>query len=448
MAGVRRRKNRKGVFLPKYEGWYINHSGKQSFFTGTTSKSETLKIARQLERDHKDVRLGIRPVPRRSDRLRRFDDVLHEYLAWGRAEGGAKGKPWEATTARPRESQLKFWSKELGLEYLNDIVGSLPRVEAVLRRLVDTGRSAGTRNQYAISLKAFCRWATTRAYFERHPLETLNTRTTGTKRRRRALTKEELQRVLACCEPHMALLYELACCSGLRRNELRGLTVRHLDSLRCGIYLDEEITKNSRSGFQPLPRWLVDRLAKFGESGEAAKIYEMHRKKSAGKRVWGNDADPLVYVPSATAEAFYGDLRKAGLPKETDDGIADFHSLRNAYATYVMEAGASVKEATDLVRHSNARLTLETYARSRHHRLQEIAEHVGEGVENHGTGMAQAALEGTSGQRIPVVSNDVRECDGGTFASTCSPSRGLSSCRPRPGRPRWVRGGRSRPGRR
>ena len=43
----------------------------------------------------------------------------------------------------------------------------------------------------------------------------------------------------------------------------------------------------------------------------------------------------------------------------------------------VIEAGASVKEAQTLLRHSTPQLTMNAYARARDHRLAEVAERVG-----------------------------------------------------------------------
>ena len=74
----------------------------------------------------------------------------------------------------------------------------------------------------------------------------------------------------------------------------------------------------------------------------------------------------------------YKDLAAAGIPKVTAEGKIDFHALRTAYTTFVFEAGASVKEAQSLARHSTPDLTLNVYARSRSVRLTEIATAVGD----------------------------------------------------------------------
>lgn len=74
----------------------------------------------------------------------------------------------------------------------------------------------------------------------------------------------------------------------------------------------------------------------------------------------------------------YIDLKAAGIPKWTPEGKVDFHAARTAYPTLLFESGASLKEAQDLARHATPMMTANTYARSRHKRLAEVAERVGE----------------------------------------------------------------------
>ncbi|MHC5059951.1 MAG: hypothetical protein ACYTFK_02550 [Planctomycetota bacterium] len=63
-------------------------------------------------------------------------------------------------------------------------------------------------------------------------------------------------------------------------------------------------------------------------------------------------------------------------PKTTSEGKIDFHACRVAYITYILEAGATVKEVQTLARHSKPELTLNTYARTRDARLTELTEKV------------------------------------------------------------------------
>ena len=101
---------------------------------------------------------------------------------------------------------------------------------------------------------------------------------------------------------------------------------------------------------------------------------------------------PLLFVRTHVARSMAEDLEAAGIPKATPADPVDFHALHVAYVCLVIEAGASVKEAQELARHSTPNLTLNVYARAQSQRLQELTERV-----------ADAALNG--GQRAVCVSN-------------------------------------------
>ena len=61
-------------------------------------------------------------------------------------------------------------------------------------------------------------------------------------------------------------------------------------------------------------------------------------------------------------------------------GRVDFHSCPVAYVTFILEAGATVKEGQTLARHATPDLTMNVYARARSERLAVLAEEVRETV--------------------------------------------------------------------
>lgn len=371
MAGVRLRKDRKGK--PRYyEGWFMDWKGKQRFFKGTTNRRETLGIARRYEDHHRKIKLGELAEPRESDVSRSFREVADEYLAWGNAQGGQRGRPWSATHAKMRRRLLEFWEDRLALKNLHDLEGCLPQVEKVLQELYTQGKSGKTIQNCAEGISCFCVWCTDRGYFERNPLERLVRFDTTPRSTRRALTPEEITRLLAVCSPSRRLLYETAICTGLRAGELRALRVANLDIERSGLRLEAAWTKNRQDGFQQIPAWL------------AAKLTE----EAKGKK----QNDPLLNVPDKTAYELNKDLSAANIPKQTEKGKIDFHALRVAYVSIMLESGASAKEAQTLARHNKPELTMNVYARTRESRLAEVAEKVGEivsGAKSYGDSMAQ-----------------------------------------------------------
>jgi len=364
MAGVRNRKEPNG----KYRGYYLDGAGIQRHFTGSDNKTETRNLAIALEKKFLPVRLGLAAGVESGASCR---EVVKQYLAWGALNGGRNGKPWGKTHFRMRKAHLEFWISELSVEKVAELNGCLSRVEATLKKLSDGGAAGKTLANYSEGISAFCDFLVKRNYLEADPLKQLGRFDTSPKIKRRALTKGEIQLLLNTCAPHRRLCYEVAFCSGLRANELRSLIVSDLDVDRGGLVLRSSWTKNRQDDFQPLPQHLVEDLAKSV------------KEKEPGER--------LLWVPAHPARYLKKDLDRCGIKhRETDhpDGKVDFHACRVAYTTFVVESGASVKEAQALARHSDPKLTMNTYAKARDARLKNLAESVGSMVRTSLTGNA------------------------------------------------------------
>ena len=90
-------------------------------------------------------------------------------------------------------------------------------------------------------------------------------------------------------------------------------------------------------------------------------------------------------MTARTAEMLRFDLEAAGIPYETDSGVADFHSLRGCYISYLVASGASVKTCQTLARHSDPKLTIGIYAKASRFDLNSAVESLPD--------LAPAALE-------------------------------------------------------
>jgi hypothetical protein len=188
----------------------------------------------------------------------------------------------------------------------------------------------------------------------------------------------EILTLLETCPEHRRLMYETAFASGFRAGELRSLTLDHVDREGCGLRLSAEEDKGRKPRFQPITRDLLDRLVAFGESGEAKKRYTAMRRKAGLKDNDNIPPEPLLYIPSQPARAIQDDLQKAGIPITTKEGKLDFHACRTAYINLVIAAGADVKTAQELSRHSTPHLTMNIYGRAADYRLTRVAEAVGQ----------------------------------------------------------------------
>jgi len=376
-------KNKNGQPHPRWKFQYTDWRGRRRTGTGVKSKTETRKLAERLQAKHDAIRRGHEPPPRSWNKhaKRHFAEVKDEYLAWGESQGGRGGRPWSKTHARKQRSHLTWWQEQLGLETLNDIDGILSRVERALRELQDGGdiRLAGkTIEAYAASLKTFCRWCVKRGYVPDDPLKDLVPFDTTPESTRRAMTLDEIHRLLKVAPEHRRLVYEVALASGLRVGELRALSLDDLDTKSRGLWLSGEWTKNRRDGFQRLSSKVLGRLQAFVESGAAVDLY---RKAYGGRKKKTSVPDkPLLYVPTHMARELDKDLQVAKIPKITPLGRLDFHSFRTTFVTLILDSGASAKEAQVAARHATVDLTFNTYGRARIDRLAELAEAVGDAI--------------------------------------------------------------------
>ena len=351
---------RTGTPHPHWRFYFRDYLGRRRYGTGTKDYEQTAKLAMMLEEEHREIRLGLRPVPSENEFVRPFSEVLEEHLAWGKAQGGRKGRPWSPTHLRNKRSRLEWWRKRLSLATQGDLRNSLSKVEQALRELKDDGLSSKTVTDYGDALESFCRWCVQREYLPENPLEHLRKMVSEPKEIRRALTLAEIERLLKVTPPKRRLIYLLALITGLRSNELASLLPKHVDVKNGGLILKAEWTKNRKPGFIALPETLLN---------EVQLLASMR-----------NPEKPLLDVPTHTARMLDVDLKTARIPKRTEEGKIDFHALRTTFVTLTIESGASPKEAQELARHSTIDLTLNTYARTRKDRLAEITEHVAQTI--------------------------------------------------------------------
>lgn len=247
--------------------------------------------------------------------------------------------------------------------------------------LAGMGRAAKTRREYREAAVAFGAFLVRRRKLRGNPLAEAIRPVGPATFRRRALTAEELRRLVAAAEDRplkdaetihrgprkgeraatvkpevkarlvaegraRALCYRVAFATGLRADELRALIVADLTlaGREPRLWLPGERTKNGKDARLPLPRKL------------AADWGRWIRETGRGP------ADAALAVPSQTAAVLRHDLAAAGVPFEDTRGRrADFHALRGSLASHLNAAGVPATAARAMMRHSSIRLTMETY---------------------------------------------------------------------------------------
>jgi len=197
------------------------------------------------------------------------------------------------------------------------------------------------------------------------PLEHLRCiKETQKRRQRRALTLDEQRRLLqatAAGEPHhnmtgpqRAFVYRLALETGLRANEIRHLTKGDFDFAAATVTAQASYTKNKETAVIDLRRQTV------------AELETLLSNTLPQVRAFA--------MPDQPAKMLKRDLEAAGIPYKTDEGQADFHSLRHSYITNLARQGVFPKDAQVLARHSTITLTLDCYTHVKRESLRKIVD--------------------------------------------------------------------------
>ena len=144
-----------------------------------------------------------------------------------------------------------------------------------------------------------------------------------------------------------AIIYKTAILTGLRKSELRTLTVGDLSFGDVPfVKLKHGNEKNRQGSTLPL------------RSDLAADL----RKWVAGKE----STDRVFNVPAGLLAILDRDIAAAGIPKVDAEGrVVHVHALRHSFGTHLSRAGVAPRTAQAAMRHSNIALTMTTYTDSR-----------------------------------------------------------------------------------
>ena len=149
-----------------------------------------------------------------------------------------------------------------------------------------------------------------------------------------------------------AILYILAGTTGLRKKELLSLAWEDINLSMDNAYVRVKASaaKNDKEAKQPIPPFVVSILTAF----------------KAATRPKLSDRIFVSFMQSInTAEIIRADLAAAEINLIDKDGNEIcFHSLRNSYISFLANSNSPPKVIQKLARHSDPRLTFNTYART------------------------------------------------------------------------------------
>jgi len=293
-------------------------------------------------------------------------------------------------------SKLARLVRECRFRTLKDI--SRQKVQRWMNRKAGTPRdpddpksqplAARTINIHRAAIVAFCNWCVAEGRLTTNPLGELpKAEESEPTRKRRPLTDDEIARLLKAvqerplrdaltirtgknkgkplakvCErvrrrlerlgQERSLTYKFMMLTGLRCGEAASLTVGALclDESNPYVYVEGRHAKSGRAATLPLRADLADDLRK-----RVAHLAETNGGEVAPDT-------PLFNVGRNFLRTFNLDLAAAGIPKRDAQGrTLDVHCLRHTFATLLARNGVSPSVAQKLMRHSDIRLTMNTY---------------------------------------------------------------------------------------
>lgn len=285
-----------------------------------------------------------------------------------------------AVAATAIEDQVKGWQDYMETSgfaprYISNVVNIVKRCIAwcewgttadiskdslvdYLKSLSAKGRSLDTLNHQVRAVKAFCNWMVAEKRLTENPISRFPMYNPDTDRRhkRRALTADEIQRLLAAASTGVFtkgltgheryLIYRLAIETGLRWSEIRSLCIASfmLPGESPTVTIEAKHAKNRKRETQALSQELAGQISE-------------HFAQRMDKEL----AFPGMSITKAAAMIRH-DLKRAGITYK--DGLgraADFHALRHTFGTLLCRAGIPLATAQRLMRHSDPKLTSNIY---------------------------------------------------------------------------------------
>jgi integrase len=291
-----------------------------------------LQIADEREKEHNGI---LAPKPVREAAERPLLDLLSEYLHDVETRGRAV-----TTVKKYRKILRKLFARCRWLK-LQDVT-----TRSFCQWRNQCGLTGKTTNDLLACATTFFDWLEGQRMLSDNPLKyAKRTDTRGQAQFRRALTQDEIRRLLATAPPFRAIVYLVAIYTGLRRKELNLLKWGdlHLDELQPYVLAPASITKNKKDARLPLRPEVVEALRSIRPA----------------------DASPFQFMFNGQVprvKTLRKDLSRAGIVFIDESGRRlDFHALRNTFGTLLAVNHVDIVEASQLMRHSDPKLTMKIY---------------------------------------------------------------------------------------
>ena len=278
-----------------------------------------------------------------------------------------KRKLKESTVSRYRYMVRRYIQPQLGAAPLYTLTEE--RVAAFYQRLQGQGLSPKSARDAGVLLRAILRTATKRGCF----CTGVNAELPVCKKRQvEIFTEPEILRLAQHIvnEPDLTGLGVLLTLnSGLRLGELCALRWSDIDLHADFLQVEREVQRLYEQGHTRLvvqPPKSESSLRRIPLPADILSLLAAHKPKTAGSVcLLTGTAAPLE--PRTMQNRYRALLKRAGVP------YRNFHALRHTYATRCIEQNVDVKSVSEMLGHSDVRITLQTYVHvSLRHKQQAV----------------------------------------------------------------------------
>jgi len=270
------------------------------------------------------------------------------------------------------------WKKP-GDVHEDDLTGYMARLMTKVPGRHRDSRSNRTVQSVVIAIRGFTRWLVSQNVLPSDPLRGVKAPNPDAERsyRRRFVLPSEWPWLLKTTEagginhkmagPERAALYAVAIETGLRSNELRGVTVGRcrLTDARPPIIHVSENAKNKRDARQFLSRATADRLAaSIADRSSSDRAFRLPAKSNVAMMLRRDvERARQAWLASIEDEADREKWAASDFLSPTNGGgeILDFHCLRHTCGAWLVLRGVNVKVVQTVMRHSSITTTMDTY---------------------------------------------------------------------------------------
>jgi len=333
---------------------YTDETGKvRRVSTKTSNRSEAEKILARYETDIDRIRAGIatrEELTHVEARKVTLDEALERFRTKMVATGCTQ-QHINLTLQRVFQ-----FCCETGIDALAQL-----RRETVERWLANEVQkkilTPSSINHYLTAVKSFVKYLTDISLLPKNPLTSIKklNQEVGQRKQRRALTEEEIERLLRAVSTRkyrtqgkaeeQVLIYRLLLGTGLRSTELSLLTPNQINFANNRLTIETEKTKNKKADVLPMRPDLV----------QAVKEWVKSHGIQPHERIFHFDKYSI-------RRTLCGDLKAAGIERVSPDGRSiDVHSLRKTFGTMLAKAGVPLTTVQRLMRHSTPLLTAKLY---------------------------------------------------------------------------------------